>query len=136
MRAESSLIDVGDDSRAFVENPGDGGSQVAFDLQSGNPPTLSGLTSGSFHQTGRDVVSIPAIALDCVTRRQSFTLIVEQLADQRTGGGSAWLAIGPNRMGKQKFLGLAPDGTFDDRLMLARIARALVSDFTDVDGVA
>jgi hypothetical protein len=38
MRVKSSLIDVGHDCCAFVENLGDGGGQVAFDLQSGNTP--------------------------------------------------------------------------------------------------
>src|SRR5882757_9153438 len=108
MRAASSLLDVGYNCCAFVQNPGHGGDQVAFDLQSGNPPTLSRLTCGSFHQTRRDVVSIPAIALDCMTRRQPLALVVEELADQRTGRGSAWPAIDPNRMGKQKFLSLVP----------------------------
>jgi len=64
--------------------------------------------SDSLHQTARDVVSIPAIALDCMTRRQSLALVVEQLADEWTGRGSAWLAIGPNCMEAQKFLGLVP----------------------------
>ena len=108
MRAESSLIDLGYDSCAFVENPGDRGGQVAFDLQSGNPPSVSRLRRGSFHQTGRDVVSIPAIALDCMTRRQPLALVVKQLADERTRGGSARPAIGPNCMEAQKFLGLVP----------------------------
>ena len=33
-----------------------------------------------------------------MTRRQPFTLFVEELADERTGRGSAWLAIGANRI--------------------------------------
>ena len=39
MRAESSLIDVGDDNCAFFKNTGHGGDQVVVDFQSGN--TLS-----------------------------------------------------------------------------------------------
>jgi hypothetical protein len=49
MRAESSLIDVGCDSSAFVQNPGDRGREIEFDLQRGNPPTLSRLRRGSPH---------------------------------------------------------------------------------------
>jgi hypothetical protein len=49
MRTDYRHIDVGDDSCAFIENPRDSGSQIAFDLQRGNPPTLSGFTRRSFH---------------------------------------------------------------------------------------
>src|ERR1700730_5612347 len=108
MRAESSLIDVGDDCCLFIENPGDGGGQIAFDLQGGNPPSLSRVARGSLHQATRDVISIPAIALDCMTRRQPFTRIVEELADERTGRSSTRPAISPNCMEAQKFLGLVP----------------------------
>ena len=38
----------------------------------------------------------------------AFTMVVEQLANQRTGHRFAWLAIHPNRMGKQKFLSPVP----------------------------
>jgi len=38
MRAESSLIDGGYDCCLFIENPGGGGSEIAFDLHSWNPP--------------------------------------------------------------------------------------------------
>src|ERR1700722_18431063 len=79
MRTDYRHIDVGEDSCAIVENPRDSGRQIAFDLHSRNPPSLSRHTRRSFHQTTRDVVSITALALDCVTRRQPFAVVVEQL---------------------------------------------------------
>ena len=98
--------------------------------------TLSRLASGPLHQTRRDVVSIPAIALDCMTRRQPLALVVKQLADERTRGGSARPALGPNCIEAQKLLSLVPYRTVDDRLMLAGIARAFVSDLANVNGIA
>src|SRR6267378_7142229 len=136
MRAESSLVDVGYDSCTFVENPGDGVGEIALDLQGGNTPTLSRVTRGSLHQSARDVVSIPPIALDCVTRRQPFALVVEELADERTGHRAAGFALGANRMYAQKLLSLVPYRMLDDRLMLAGIARTLVADLANVNRVA
>jgi hypothetical protein len=83
--SDANLIDVSDDCRALFKNHVDCGGEVAFEFQRGNPPTLSGQTSGSLHQTGRDVIAIPAIALDRMTGCKLFTCLIEQLADQWAG---------------------------------------------------
>lgn len=44
----------------------------------------------SLHQAARDVVSIPTIALDGVTRCQPSTGFIEQLTDQRTTRRLRW----------------------------------------------
>src|SRR5208282_1912054 len=127
-----SLFDVTHDGCFFVKNPGDGVGQVALYLQSRNTPTLPGFACDSLHQAARDVVSIPAITLDGVTRCQPFPVFIEQPADQRTGHRFARLAIGPNRMDTHKFLSLVPYRTLDDRLMLAWIPLSPVSDLAEV----
>ena len=91
LRAESGLLDIGDDGGPFSENPDEGGGQLTFELQRGNPPARSSLPRGFLQQTARDIVAIAASALDRMTRRQPFALLVEQLAEQRTGRRSARL---------------------------------------------
>src|SRR5215469_1003589 len=129
-------VQIVDKRGAVIQKPCDGGRELVFDLHRWNPPATAALACGTLQQASRNIVAIMPIAFDRVTRRQPFSRLIEEFAQQRTTRRAVRLSDRANDMQLQELLSLFPRRTRDDRLMLPRISAALVSDFTNVNRIA
>ena len=84
----------------------------------------------------RHVITVPSIAFNRMAWCQPFTTFVEELSDQGACHRTVRIAGGANTMQSQEFLSLLPYLGGDDRPMLSWVSCRLVSNFTDIDGIA
>src|SRR5262249_36539041 len=106
----------------------------ALDLRGRQPPA-SGVPGVPLQEAVRDVITMALFALQRVTWREAFAGFVEQLSHEPTRCNPALGRVAPRRMVTELPLHTLPLRSLHDRLVLARMAYALVADLTHVDRI-